>query len=238
MEENLTKLQHKLFELRDTKYRDFSSKLIPTVDKERVIGVRTPILRDLVKQSLLSDGTFWSAEERNEFLLSLPHYYIEENNVHGEIIASEKKDINKLFSELDKFLPYVDNWATCDLLSPKLFKKYPAETFEKIKEWLCSEHTYVVRFGLDILMADFLDDNFNDEVLPLATSVKQGEYYVDMALAWLLSFALIKRYDETLPFITSDSLSVFVRNKAIQKARESYRVPKERKEYLNALKIK
>lgn len=216
--------------MRDEKFRDFTSKLIPDVDKELVIGVRVPEIRRLAKS--LSD------DERNEFISELPHKYHEENLLHGAILQLIKNDIGKVISETEKFLPYIDNWAVCDTSQSKLLGKHPDVVFEKVKEWARSEKTYTVRFAVDVLLQFFLDDNYKPEVLSLAESIISDEYYINMALAWLWSFALIKRYDEALPIIESKRLPVFVHNKAIQKARESYRISDERKEYLNTLKIK
>ena len=216
--------------MRDEKFRDFTSKLIPGVDKELIIGVRVPEIRRLAKAL--------SADERKKFLSELPHKYHEENLLHGAILQLIKNDIGEVISETEKFLPYIDNWAVCDMSQSKLLGKYPDMVFGKACEWAKSEKTYTVRFAIDVLLQFFLDENFKPEVFSLAESIVSEEYYINMALAWFWSFALIKRYDEALPIIESTRLPAFVHNKAIQKARESYRISDERKEYLKTLKIK
>ena len=225
--DKITKL---LFEMRDEKFRDFTSKLIPGVDKELIIGVRVPEIRRLAKAL--------SADERKKFISELPHKYHEENLLHGAIPQLIKNDIGEVISETEKFLPYIDNWAVCDMSQSKLLGKYPDMVFGKACEWAKSEKTYTVRFAIDVLLQFFLDENFKSEVFSLAESIVSEEYYINMALAWFWSFALIKRYDEALPIIESKRLPAFVHNKAIQKARESYRISDERKEYLKTLKIK
>lgn len=225
--DKITKL---LFEMRDEKFRDFTSKLIPGVDKELIIGVRVPEIHRLAKPL--------SADERKKFLSELPHKYHEENLLHGAILQLIKNDIGEVISETEKFLPYIDNWAVCDMSQSKLLGKYPDMVFGKACEWAKSEKTYTVRFAIDVLLQFFLDENFKPEVFSLAESIVSEEYYINMALAWFWSFALIKRYDEALPIIESKRLPAFVHNKAIQKARESYRISDERKEYLKTLKIK
>jgi len=226
----MDKITKSLFEMQDKKFRDFTSKLIPNVDKELVIGVRVPDIRRLAKT--LSD------DDRKKFLSELPHKYHEENLLHGAILQLIKSDIGEVISETEKFLPYIDNWAVCDMSQSKLLGKYPDMVFGKACEWAKGEKTYTVRFAIDVLLQFFLDENFKPEVLFLAESIVSEEYYINMALAWFWSFALIKRYDETIPIIESRRLPAFVHNKAIQKARESYRISDERKEYLKTLKIK
>lgn len=216
--------------MRDEKFRDFTSKLIPGVDKELIIGVRVPEIRRLARPL--------SADERKKFLSELPHKYHEENLLHGAILQLIKNDIGEVISETEKFLPYIDNWAVCDMSQSKLLGKYPDMVFGKACEWAKSEKTYTVRFAIDVLLQFFLDENFKPEVFSLAESIVSEEYYINMALAWFWSFALIKRYDEAFPIIESKRLPAFVHNKAIQKARESYRISDERKEYLKTLKIK
>ena len=216
--------------MRDEKFRDFTSKLIPGVDKELIIGVRVPEIRRLAKAL--------SADERKKFISELPHKYHEENLLHGAILQLIKNDIGEVISETEKFLPYIDNWAVCDMSQSKLLGKYPDMVFGKTCEWAKSEKTYTVRFAIDVLLQFFLDENFKPEVFSLAESIVSEEYYINMALAWFWSFALIKRYDEVIPIIESKRLPAFVHNKAIQKARESYRISDERKEYLKTLKIK
>ena len=216
--------------MRDEKFRDFTSKLIPNIDKELIIGVRVPDIRRLAKSL--------SEEERKKFISELPHKYHEENMLHGVMLQLIKNDIGEVITETEKFLPYIDNWAVCDISQSKLLERYPDVVFGKVSEWAKSEKTYTVRFAIDVLLQFFLDENFTPEVFALAKSIVSDEYYVNMALAWFWSFALIKRYEETLPIIESERLPEFVHNKAIQKARESYRISDERKQYLNTLKIK
>lgn len=226
----MDKIINALFEMRDEKFRDFTSKLIPNVDKELIIGVRMPDIRRLAKSL--------SEEERKKFISGLPHKYHEENLLHGVMLQLIKNDIGEVITETEKFLPYIDNWAVCDISQSKLLERYPDVVFGKVSEWAKSEKTYTVRFAIDVLLQFFLDENFTPEVFALAKSIVSDEYYVNMALAWFWSFALIKRYEETLPIIESERLPEFVHNKAIQKARESYRISDERKQYLNTLKIK
>ena len=216
--------------MRDEKFRDFTSKLIPNIDKELIIGVRVPDIRRLAKSL--------SEEERKKFISGLPHKYHEENMLHGVMLQLIKNDIGEVITETEKFLPYIDNWAVCDISQSKLLERYPDVVFGKVSEWAKSEKTYTVRFAIDVLLQFFLDENFTPEVFALAKSIVSDEYYVNMALAWFWSFALIKRYEETLPIIESERLPEFVHNKAIQKARESYRISDERKQYLNTFKIK
>jgi 3-methyladenine DNA glycosylase AlkD len=222
-----------LFEKQDLKYRDFTAKLIPTVPKDRIIGVRTPDVRAILKR-LLKDKDFML--EKEAFLKQLPHKYHEENALHSGLIASEKDDIEKVFGLLEEFLPYVDNWAVCDCIAPKVFAKYPDAALERIKNWLKSDKTYTVRFGVVSLLQFYLDQNYDPQIFDLVQKVKSGKYYIDMALAWFYSFALIKRYDDAVKIIESKSLDKFVHNKSIQKAVESFRITPEKKEYLKALK--
>ena len=226
----MDKIINALFEMRDEKFRDFTSKLIPNIDKELIIGVRVPDIRRLAKSL--------SEEERKKFISELPHKYHEENMLHGVMLQLIKNDIGEVITETEKFLPYIDNWAVCDISQSKLLERYPDVVFGKVSEWAKSGKTYMVRFAIDVLLQFFLDENFTPEVFALAKSIVSDEYYVNMALAWFWSFALIKRYEETLPIIESERLPEFVHNKAIQKARESYRISDERKQYLNTLKIK
>lgn len=223
-------LREKLFALQDLKYREFNSKLMPTVDPETVIGVRTPDLRRISKE-------FAKTPEATEFMKCLPHEYYEENNVHGFIIETIK-DYDEAIAQLEIFLPYIDNWATCDLISPKVFKKHLTELLEKIKEWTKSGETYTVRFGIEMLMSHYLDAEFKAEYLEIPASVKSDEYYVNMMIAWYFATALAKQYDAALPYIENARLDKWTHNKAIQKAVESYRITSEQKAYLKTLKIK
>lgn len=224
------RVHDELFAMRDEKFRDFNSKLIPNIDKARVIGVRTPELRKYAK-ALFASG------DGQKYIRILPHEYFEENNLHAYII-SLIPDFSEAMAQTEIFLPYIDNWATCDTFSPKAFKKQPDEVYEKIKLWLKSERTYTVRFGIVFLMANYLDALFKSEMLELIAGIKSSEYYVNMAIAWYFSTALIKQYDAALPYITSHRLDPWTHNKAIQKSIESFRISEERKSYLMELKIK
>lgn len=221
---------NRFFALKDDKYAAFSASLVPNIAKKRFIGVRTPQLRQLAKEL---SGT----DEAQAFAAALPHYYQEENCLHAFLIE-RLKDEAELYGALDVFLPYVDNWAVCDLMSPKLFKKRPQSLMPKIKQWIASEHTYMVRFGLNMLMSHYLGDAFSKEVLELALSVRSEEYYIKMMQAWLFATALAKQYDATLPYIEAGALDVWTHNKAIQKAIESRRITDSQKACLRTLKIK
>lgn len=219
-----------LFKLQDLGYRDFNSKLIPNIDKETIIGVRVPILRKFAKE-------FIKTNQVDDFINELPHKYYEEYFLHGQILCSIK-DYDKLIYETEKFLPYIDNWAICDSFSPKLYKKYPKETLAKIKVWLNSKNTYTVRHAIVVLMNNYLDEEFSEDLLDLVSRVKREEYYINMAIAWYYSFAIIKQYDSAVKIIESGKLDKFVHNKSIQKSIESRRVSDERKAYIKSLKKK
>ena len=223
-------IRSRLFELQDVKYRDFQCRLMPTVDPKTVIGVRTPDMRRLAKE-------FSKTPEAEDFLKILPHTYYEENNLHGFLIET-LEDYDQTIKAIDAFLPYVDNWATCDLMSPKVFKKHLSELYEKIKDWLQSDRTYTVRFGIGMLMSFYLDGHFQPEMLDLVAGVKSQEYYVNMMVAWYFATALAKQYDAALPVIRERRLEKWTHNKAIQKAIESYRIHDEQKAYLKTLKVK
>lgn len=224
-------IQERLFGLQDLKYREFSGKLTPTVDIEAVIGVRTPELRKLAREIA-------KMPESREFLKILPHFYYEENNLHGFLIE-QIKDYEECMEEVEVFLPYIDNWATCDLISPKVFKKHLPELLEKIKEWMVSEHTYTVRFGIEMLMRHYLEeDTFLEEYLEMVAAIRSEEYYVNMMIAWYFATALAKQYDATIPYMEQRRLDRWTHNKTIQKAVESYRVSDEQKVYLRSLRWK
>ena len=222
-------IRQSLFDLQDIKYRDFQAKLIPGTDTETMIGVRTPELRKLAKQML-------KREEIGEFLQDLPHRYFDENQLHA-FIVSGIREYGKCMEELERFLPYVDNWATCDQMSPVVFKKHKQELLSGIREWIRSEHTYTVRFGIGMLMQHFLDDDFDPAYPELVAGVRSEEYYVNMMIAWYFATALAKQYDAVLPYIERRRLDPWVHNKTIQKAVESYRISDEQKEYLRSLKV-
>lgn len=228
----LNPLTQALFELKDDNYREFHAKLIPNVPAEKIIGVRTPALRDFAKKVA-------KMQEVRAFLKDLPHFYYEENNLHGTLLSLIfSNDIGQFLAEIERFLPYVDNWATCDMLSSKIFKKNLPLVYEKVKGWLKSGKTYTVRFGIVTLLGFFLDDAFKPEMLQLVADVKPGEFYVKMAAAWYFSVALVKQYDAALPYFQNKQLDPWTHNKAIQKALESRRVSPETKEYLKSLKVK
>lgn len=222
-------IRARLFSLQDSAYREFQSKLIPNVPAESVIGVRTPELRRLAKE-IFKSGDF------EGFLSSLPHKYFEENQLHAFII-SEIKDFEKCLSETEKFLPFVDNWATCDQSSFKAFNNHKAELQKKIKVWIKSNHTYTVRFAIGKLMQLFLDEDFRPEYAELVASVKSEEYYVNMMIAWYFATALSKQYEAAFSFIEQKRLDKWTHNKTIQKACESFRISDERKEILRGYKI-
>ena len=222
-------IRQSLFELQDIKYRDFQAKLIPGKDTEMMIGVRTPELRKLAKQML-------KREDIREFLRDLPHRYFDEDQLHA-FIVSGIKEYGKCMEELMRFLPFVDNWATCDQMSPGVFKKHKPELLTQIREWLGSEHTYTVRFGIGMLMQHFLDEDFDPAYPELVAGVHSEEYYVNMMIAWYFATALAKQYDAVLPFIEGRRLDPWTHNKTIRKAVESYRISDEQKEYLRSLKV-
>lgn len=222
-------VQARLFAMQDLPYRDFQCRLMPTVAAEAVIGVRTPELRAFAK-------AFSKTPEAAEFLASLPHRYYEENNLHGFLIAA-MRDFDRVVAALDAFLPYVDNWATCDLIQPKVFQKHLPELLAPIRRWLASGETYTVRFGMEMLMTLYLDDAFRPEYLDWVAGVESGEYYVNMMAAWYFATALAKQYDAALPYIQDRRLPPWTHNKTIQKAIESYRISNEQKAYLRTLKV-
>ena len=221
-------IQKKLFELQDIGYAEFQSKLTPTVPRETFIGVRVPEVRKLAK-------SYSKDKECQEFLKKLPHQYYDENMLHG-LLLSEMKDYDACISAVDIFLPYVDNWAVCDIMAPKVFKKHKEELLEKIKIWATSDQVYTCRFGLEMLMTHFLDEDYKPEYLEIAAGVHSEEYYVNMMIAWFFATALAKQWDTTILYITENRLSEWVHNKTIQKARESYRITDEQKRFLKGLK--
>lgn len=221
-------VQQKLFELQDEKYRDFHAALMPTVDKEAVIGVRSPQLKKFAKELYKSGGY-------ESFLKILPHKYYEENNVHAALIGFEK-DYKKATALLDEFLPFVDNWATCDMIKIPAFKNHMTELYSEIPEWLADDNSYTVRFGIKMLMDFFLGEKFTVECAEKVCSVERDEYYVRMMIAWYFATALAKNYDEIIPYIENNRLEKWTHNKTIQKAIESYRITDEQKAYLRTLR--
>lgn len=218
-----------MYDLQELKYRDMQIKIIPTIDPESVIGVRTPELKSMAKD-ILKSGNYKS------FLGELPHKYFEENQLQA-FIVSGIKDLKECMGELEKFLPYVDNWATCDQMSPKIFKKHKEELLTHIKEWIKSERTYTVRFGVGMLMEHFLDEDFDQQYPEMVAGIRSDEYYVNMMIAWYFATALAKQYESVLPYIEQKRLDVWTHNKTIQKSVESYRITDEQKQYLKSLKI-
>ncbi len=219
-----------LFQMQDTKYREMQLKTIPSLDPERIIGVRTPELRQYAKE--LS-----GRPEIGEFLSDLPHKYFEEDQLQAFIISGIK-DYESCMKELESFLPYVNNWATCDQMSPKVFKKHRPEMLTHVKKWLRSKETYTIRFGVGMLMEHFLNEDFDVAYPELVSKLRSEEYYVNMMIAWYFATALAKQYESILPFIEQRKLDTWTHNKAIQKAIESYRITPDQKEYLRSLKIK
>ncbi len=222
-------IESELFKLQDLKYKEMQEKIIPTVSADSIIGVRTPELKKLAKQ-------YAKREDVQEFLKELPHRYFEENQIHAFII-SEIKDYERCVDELTRFLPFVDNWATCDQMSPKVFKKHCEELLDQIKIWIRSDKTYTVRFGIGMLMQHFLDEGFDPAFPEMISKIRSEEYYVNMMIAWYFATALAKQYDAVLPYIEEQRLDKWTHNKAIQKSVESYRITPEQKEYLKSLKI-
>ena len=222
------KAQELLFQLQDKGYRDFQSKLIPTIPAETIIGVRIPAIRKLAKE-------YGKDPESVEFLKQLPHTYYDENILHALLVA-EIKDYEVCVKEVERFLPYVDNWAVCDIFSPKVFRKNRDRLIDKIKEWAASEHPYTCRFGMEMLMTHFLDEDFRVEYLEIPAAVHSEEYYVNMMIAWFYATALAKQPDAALPWLTEKRLDLWTHNKAIQKAVESRRIPPGMKQLLRGLR--
>lgn len=215
-----------LFNLQDEKYRDFHAKLMPNIDKSTIIGIPVPKIRALAKQIKNDAG---------DFLEKLPHKYYEENNLHA-ILVSEISGFDECIGKINEFLPYVDNWATCDIMKPKSFKKNKEALLSEIDKWMKSQHEYTVRFGIEMLMTHFLDGDFDKKYIDAVSRIQSDAYYINMMIAWYFATALAKQWDATVKYIEEKRLSVWVHNKAIQKAVESYRITEEQKEYLKRLK--
>ena len=224
------RIREELFRLQDREYREFQKKLIPTADPETVIGVRTPALRQYAKQLVKSADV-------TAFLRDLPHRHFDEDQLHAFII-SELKDFGRCVDEVDRFLPFVNNWATCDQMSPKVFRKHRSELIVYIPKWMASGRTYTVRFGIGMLMEHFLGEDFRPEYPEAVARIRSEEYYVNMMIAWYFATALAKQYGAIIPFIENRRLDDWTHNKTIQKAVESYRITPEKKEYLKSLKIR
>ena len=222
-------IRRSLFNMQDIAYRDFHSRLIPNIDKNRVIGVRTPILRKYTKEISACTGF-------DVFLDQLPHFYYEEDNIHAFYIES-LKDFNECVFRLEAFLPYIDNWATCDMLRPKCFKNNTEKLFPYIQKWLSENKTYTVRFAIGMFNSYYLDEHFDVKHLDMVSSVVSDEYYINMMRAWYFSTALAKQYEASVTYVEGRKLDAWTHNKAIQKAIESYRISAETKEYLKTLKV-
>lgn len=221
-------IQDRLFQLRDEKYAAFQAKLTPNVPAGLFIGVRVPEVRKLAKE-------YFRDPAHAEFMQNLPHRYYDENMLHG-LLIDQIRDYDECVLETEKFLPYVDNWAVCDIMSPKVFKKHRPELMKQIKKWAKSRHTYTCRFGIGMLMSHFLDDDFESDVLEIPAKVRSEEYYVNMMIAWFFATALAKQWDSAVTYIEEERLTDWVHNKTIQKACESYRITDEQKLYLRKLK--
>ena len=221
-------IKEKLKSLQDIKYRGFQAGLIPTVDNDKVIGVRTPELRKLAKEMSKRD-------DADDFLNDLPHEYFDEDQLHA-FMVSGIKDFDECVSEVERFLPYINNWATCDQMTPKVFGRHKKELLPHVREWIDSGETYTVRFGVKMFMSYFLGDDFDMEYADLVAGIKSEEYYVNMMRAWYFATALAYNYNEVVPLIENRKLDRWTHNKAIQKSVESYRITAEQKEYLKTLK--
>lgn len=220
----MEEIQKQLFELQDMAYRDFHSRLMPDIDKETVIGIRVPVLRKYAKSIV-------ETELSEKFIKELPHHYYEENNLHMMLITGIK-DYDRCLSEIERFLPYIDNWATCDFPAPKCFEDHKEELLPVIKRWIASSETYTIRYGIGMLMRLYLDEDFDPEYVRLVVGVKSDEYYVNMMIAWYMATALAKQWDAVIPYIEDHCMSDWVHRKTIQKAVESYRITDEQKKYL------
>ncbi len=226
----MNNIQKKLFEMQDLEYKKFHSKLMPTVNPDRIIGIRVPMLRRFVKD-------FSKTSQANEFIKKLPHQYYEEDNLHAFIIE-QIKDYDSAVSELNRFLPFVNNWATCDMMTPKVFEKNTDKLIRQVNIWISSEHTYTVRFAVNMLMKFYLEENFRTEYLQTVAEIKSDEYYIKMVQAWYFATALAKQWDSAVKIIEENRLNLWTHNKTIQKSVESYRITPEQKEYLKKLKRK
>jgi 3-methyladenine DNA glycosylase AlkD len=219
-----------LLENREEKYAAFLQKILPGVAQQTIIGVRTPLLRKMAKQISREE---WC----DAFLKECPHIYFEENQLHG-FILSGYPDFEECIEKIEQFLPYIDNWATCDQTSPKVFKKHKELLLPYLRKWIQSDHVYTIRFAVDMLMQHFLDEDFRPEYLELVAGISSGEYYVKMAVAWYMATALAKQWDSAVPYIERGRMNDWVHNKTIQKAKESYRITREQKQYLGQFKKK
>ncbi len=225
---NIERLHKDLYLMQDTDYKAFHARLIPNIDPDRIIGIRTPVLRKF--------ATTFSEKEATEFMRELPHKYYEENNLHAFLIE-HISDFDKTIYEIDRFLPYVDNWATCDSMRPAVLATDKERLLAKIREWLKSEHTYTVRYGIEMLMCHYLDDDFEIEYADAVSNINSDEYYINMMIAWYFATALAKKFDAIIPYIEQRRLPRWTHNKAIQKAIESLRITDKQKDCLKQLKF-
>lgn len=217
-----------LFRLQDKDYALLQAKIIPNIASEKIIGVRTPALRTFAK-------TLYKDSDIEDFLSGVPHQYFDEDQLHAFVISLEK-DFDRCIKRVDAFLPYIDNWATCDQLSPKVFKKNPEKLLPFIQTWIKSDKTYTVRFAIGMLMQHFLDENFDTKYVDMVAEIRSKEYYINMMIAWYFATALAKQYESVLPYIEEKRLDSWTHNKAIQKSVESYRITDEQKKYLKSIK--
>ena len=225
----INEIKKDLYKNQDKKYQKFESSLIPNIDKNTIIGVRTPVLKNMAKKLIKENLSA-------EFIKTIPHKYFEENQIHS-FILSESKDFDECIKNVNSFLKYVDNWATCDQLCPKVFKKYKKELLINVKKWINTKRTYYVRFGIKMLMSHFLDEDFDKKYLKIVSSINSNEYYINMMIAWYFATALAKQYDDAIIYIEKSKLSPWVHNQTIKKAMESYRVSDKNKKYLKSLKL-
>ena len=221
-------LYEKLIAVQDAEYKAFQTKLVPNVSPDTIIGVRTPDLRRVAKE-------VFESQERETFLSDLPHGYYEENLIHFFVLAMIR-DVDQCIQAVEAFLPYVDCWPVSDQSTPKCFKKHHETVLPFIKKWIASEHVYTARFGIRMLMNEFLDGEFSEKYLAIVAAKQGDDYYLKMMIAWYFATALAKQYDATVPYFESRRLDEWVHKKAIQKAVESYRVTDEHKEYLKSLR--
>ena len=228
----IQKIKNDLLLMQDKTYKDFHSKLMPTINPDSIIGIRVPVLRDYAKKLFKEN----SIESLNSFLKNLPHEFYEENNIHAFIIE-KINNFDECIFYLENFLPYIDNWATCDMLNPKIFKTNYEKLLEKIYQWINSNSVYTVRFGMGMLMRYFLDEKFETKYLDLVASINSKEYYINMMRAWFFATALAKQYEQTFPYIKNYSLDKWTHNKSIQKANESFRITKDQKEELKKFRV-
>ena len=214
---------------KDDTYKEFQAKLVPNIPPETILGVRTPDLRRIAKE-------LYESKDRDAFLSSLPHRYYEENLIHFFVLA-KIKDFDLCVRSVNAFLPYVDCWPVSDQATPVSFKKNHKKLLPYIEKWIASEHLYTARFGIRMLMNEFLGDDFKTEYPDLVAAKKGEEYYLKMMIAWYFATALAKQYDAVLPYLETRRLDKWTHNKAIRKALESYRITPAQKAYLKSLKI-